>query len=130
MAITLESTKKYFDEVKKGNENRIFSPVLVEWIDAKEDLFLLDIRKKDVFSEKHIKGSVNCEWSQVYELIEEDGLPKNKKTVVICNNGQGAGQIVAILKLLGYDACALRDGMENGWLENDLPVESVTSAKK
>lgn len=68
---------------------------------------------------------MHCEWDEVYEFIEEDILPKDKRIIVVCYTGQTAGQTVGILRLLGYDACSLMGGMVNGWLKSDMPFEST-----
>lgn len=117
-------TKKYFENLKKGCNNLIDCENLFKMIGAKEDLFLLDIRKKVDFDKNHIEGSIHCEWDEVVDFIKDDVLPKDTKIIVICYSGQTAGQTVAILKILGYDACSLRGGMVNGWLKNSLPIES------
>jgi len=38
-------------------------------------------------------------------------LPQDKKLVVYCYTGQTAGQAVAGLRMLGYDAVSLNGGM-------------------
>ncbi len=127
MITTLDSAKKYFDDLKNGCNNLIDCQNLYKSIGAKEDLFILDIRKKDDFAKNFIEGSVHCEWNEVFEFIEEDILPKDKKIIVVCYTGQTAGQVVGILKLLGYDACSLMGGMVNGWMKNSMPIEAACS---
>lgn len=119
--------QKYFEDLKKGCNNLIDAKSLYDKVSARENLFLLDIRKKDDFAKNYIEGSVHCEWGDVIEFIEEDILPRDKKIVVICYTGQTAGQTVGILKALGYDACSLMGGMVNGWLKNSMPVEAACS---
>ncbi|NLN49703.1 MAG: rhodanese-like domain-containing protein [Clostridiales bacterium] len=121
----LEATKKYFDDLKGGCNNLIDCQSLYKSIGAGNDLFILDIRKKDDFVKNYIEGSVHCEWKDVFEFIEEDILPKDKKIIVVCYTGQTAGQTVAILKLLGYDACSLMGGMANGWMKDSMPFKST-----
>ncbi|HZK32938.1 MAG TPA: rhodanese-like domain-containing protein [Tissierellaceae bacterium] len=125
MATALDSTKTFFDDLKDGRNNLIDCENLFKCIGAGEDLFILDIRKKEDFTENFIDGSVHCEWDEVYEFIEEDILPKDKRIIVVCYTGQTAGQTVGILRLLGYDACSLMGGMVNGWLKSDMPFEST-----
>lgn len=127
MATTMESTKNFFDDLKKGCNNLISCQELFKCIGAKEDMFILDIRKKEDYVENLIDGSVQCEWEEVYEFVEEDILPKDKKIVVVCYTGQTAGQTVSILRLLGYDACSLAGGMVNGWMKNEMPIEAGCS---
>ncbi|HCJ57468.1 MAG TPA: sulfurtransferase, partial [Clostridiaceae bacterium] len=55
-------------------------------------------------------------------------LPKDKKIIVYCYTGQTAGQTVAALRLLGYDAVSLNAGMgtpatgDAGWMNKGYPV--------
>ena len=121
----LEATKKYFDDLRDGCNNLIDCQSLYKSIGAGKDPFILDIRKKDDFAKNFIEGSVHCEWKDVFEFIEDDILPKDKKIIVVCYTGQTAGQTVAILKLLGYDACSLMGGMANGWMKDSMPFKST-----
>lgn len=125
MTTVLDSTKRYFDDLKGGCNNLIDCQNLYKCIGAKEDLFILDIRKKEDFAKNFIEDSVHCEWKEVFDFIQEDILPKDKKIIVICYTGQTAGQVVAILKLLGYDACSLMGGMNNGWLKEAMPIQAA-----
>ena len=127
MSTILEATEKYFDDLKNGCNNLIDCASLYKSIGAKENPFILDIRKKEDFIESAIEGSVQCEWSEVYEIIEEGVLHKDKKIIVVCYTGQTAGQVVSILRLLGYDACALMGGMVNGWMKSSMPIEAGCS---
>lgn len=127
MTTTLNSAKRYFDELKKGCNNLVDCKSLYKSIGAEEDLFILDIRKKEDFADNFIEGSVHCEWSQVFEFIEDEVLSKDDKIIVVCYTGQTAGQVVGILRLLGYNACALKGGMLNGWMKEDMPIEATCS---
>jgi rhodanese-related sulfurtransferase len=122
-----EGVKHYFDDLKKGCNNLIDCKDLYKLIGAKEDLFILDIRRKEDFEKEHIEGAIHAEWEEVGELIENDILPKDKKIIVVCYSGQTAGQIVGILKILGYNVCSLKGGMMNGWLKDSLPIKSGCS---
>lgn len=127
MVTMQDSIKKYFSDLKDGCNNLIDSKNLYKTIGEKEDLFLLDIRRKEDFAKNHIEGSIHCEWEEVLEFIEEDIFPMDKKIIVICYSGQTAGQVVGILKILGYDAYSLMGGMVNGWMKNSMPTEAACS---
>lgn len=124
---TLEDVRKYFDDLKSGCNNLIDCASLYKSIGAREDLFILDIRKKADFAENFIEGSVQCEWDEVFEFIEDDILPKDQKIIVVCYTGQTAGQVVSLLRILGYDACSLMGGMVNGWMKDSMPIEAGCS---
>ncbi|MBF8982734.1 rhodanese-like domain-containing protein [Lutibacter sp. B2] len=115
---------KYFDDLKNDHTNLISSEILSEKIEAKEDMFLLDIRRKEDYDKEHIEGAFHAEWNEVGEFIEDDVFTKDEPVVVICYTGQTAGQIVGVLKSTGYNACSLKGGMLNGWLKDAMPVKA------
>lgn len=119
-----DAVKIYFEELGKGCNNIIDSKSVFKKKEAGEDVFILDIRKKDDFEKGHIEDAVHSEWAEVWDFIDLDVLPRDKKIIVVCYTGQTAGQTVSILKLLGYDACSLRGGMANGWNKESMPVKA------
>lgn len=73
-------------------------------------VMFLSIRKAEDFAKGHIEGALNIPFG--VGMQDSFGqLPKDKKIIVYCYTGQTAGQTVAILKLLGYDAVSLNAGM-------------------
>ena len=119
--------KTYFDDLKKGCNNLIDCESLYNKINTKEKMFILDIRKSEDFSKGHIEGAIHSDWIEVWDFIIEDVLPKDEKIIVVCYTGQTAGQVVSILKVLGYDACSLKGGMVNGWNKVDMPIKAGCS---
>ena len=87
----------------------------------------LSIRKAADFEAGHIQGAVNIPFAKGMEK-SFGTLSKDKKVIVYCYTGQTAGQTVAVLKLLGYDAVSLNSGMgmastgEAGWVNKGYPV--------
>lgn len=122
-----EGVEKYFENLRNGCNNLINCQQLKERMVAGEELFLLDIRKKDDYQKGHIEGAFHAEWPEVLDFIKEDVFKKDDKVIVICYTGQTAGQIVSILRVLGYDACSLMGGMMNGWLKDDMPIQASCS---
>ncbi|WP_138204964.1 rhodanese-like domain-containing protein [Haloimpatiens lingqiaonensis] len=114
----------YFEDLKKGCNNLIDCETLFKNLSTKDKLFILDIRKEADFEKGHIESAIHSEWPEVWDFIDTDALPKDKKIIVVCYTGQTAGQVVSILKLLGYDACSLKGGMMNGWNKSDMPIKS------
>lgn len=97
-------------------------------IDAGDDsLYILSIRDQADYDAGHIEGAAIIPWGQGMELSFET-LPMDKKIVVYCYTGQTAGQTVAALRLLGYDAVSLNGGMGMapnaplGWSNQGMPV--------
>jgi rhodanese-related sulfurtransferase len=96
-------------------------------IDSDADMMVVSIRQPGAFAEGHIKGAVNIPWGAGMEQYFGQ-LPQDKKLVVYCYTGQTAGQTVAGLRMLGYDAVSLNGGMGTeanapyGWSNKDYEV--------
>lgn len=91
-------TKKLADPMEKGK------------------LYILDIRSKKDYDNGHVEGAVNMEWAKWADPANIKMLPAEKKIVVVCYTGNTAAQAAMGLRMLGYDAVALRAGM-NGWTQ-------------
>jgi len=94
--------------------------------------FMVDIRKPEDFKEGHIKGAINIFWMDILKEENLKKLPEDKKILLICYVGHTASQMITALKLLGYDAGALKFGMGKspvegvpvaGWLDYGFDVE-------
>lgn len=97
-------------------------------IDASEgDVVVLSIRQADAYAAGHIAGAVNIPWAAGMQE-QFSTLPMDKKILTYCYSGQTAGQAVAILRLLGYDAVSIKSGMgtgvtgASGWMNEGFPV--------
>jgi len=80
----------------------------------KKDLskyYVLDIRDAESYKKGHIKGAKNIYWLEVLKPENIKKLPKDKKIIVVCWVGHTATQIMVALRLLGYQAVALKFGM-------------------
>ncbi|MDA3950562.1 MAG: rhodanese-like domain-containing protein [Spirochaeta sp.] len=94
-----------------------------------EDVLFVSIRKPEHYAEAHIEGAINIPFG-VGMQENFASLPADKKLIVYCYTGQTAGQTVAALRMLGYDAVSLRGGMGMpaneplGWMSNGYPTVS------
>ena len=104
-----EAVAVYFQDLKKGCNSLISCDQLKELM-SREDVYILDIRKPEDFEKEHLEGAINVFWSEVGDHLDE--IPKDKKVVVCCYSGQSAGQVVSLMRLLGYNACSLKGGMQ------------------
>ena len=97
-------------------------------VDTKDTgAFFLSVRKAEDYAKGHIEGAANIPFGKGMEQLFNT-LPKDKKIVVYCYTGQTAGQVVAGLRLLGYDAVSMHSGMGTpatapaGWVNKGYPV--------
>jgi rhodanese-related sulfurtransferase len=80
---------------------------------ADPDVAFVSIRRAEHYAEGHIPTATNMPWGKGMQTMF-DSLPADKKLIVYCYSGQTAGQTVAMLRVLGYDAVSLRGGMGVG----------------
>ncbi|TDO89261.1 rhodanese-related sulfurtransferase [Halanaerobium saccharolyticum] len=89
---------------------KISEDMLKMALDSDADMMVVSIRQPGDFAEGHIEGAVNIPWGAGMEQYFGQ-LPQDQKLVVYCYTGQTAGQAVAGLRMLGYDAVSLNGGM-------------------
>ncbi len=99
----------FWSDLKNGCNNIISCEQINDAIKSGTPLYIMDIRKAEDYAEKHIDGAINIPWVEVGDFI--DDLPKDEKIIVVCYTGQTAGQTVALLRILGFNACSLKGGM-------------------
>lgn len=129
-----EAVTAYYDglgkiEDERFNNYKISEDDLKAFVDAKdESIVILSVRKAEDFAAGHIEGAINVPFGKTMIPAFKEVLPKDKKIVVYCYTGQTAGQAVAALRLLGYDAVSLNGGMgmpsnaPQGWANKGFPV--------
>lgn len=90
-------------------------------------VMFLSVRKAEHYAEGHIQGAENIPFGK--DMYKEfNTLPEDKKIIVYCYTGQTAGQTVAALRVLGYDAVSMNGGtgMEanapSGWLNKGFEL--------
>jgi len=94
---------------------------------------LLDIRKKEIFDQYHMKGAKNIFW---LDLLKTKNLIKlesyrDKIIFLICYVGHTSSQALVLLKLLGFKVISIKFGYGispvfgvpvAGWLQYNYPV--------
>ncbi len=106
---------------------KISEDMLKMMIEAEQDVTILSIRQPSAYAEGHIPGAINIGWGKgMQEYFGQ--LSADKKIIVYCYTGQTAGQTVAGLRMLGYDAVSLNGGMgmsanePSGWANKGFEV--------
>ncbi|MCF7927696.1 MAG: rhodanese-like domain-containing protein [Spirochaetales bacterium] len=127
---TVDAYYKEFEELAGTPfaNNIISSENAKKILDAEDDsVQFVDIRRKEDYDQGHIETAVNIPYgADMHEMF--GSLPADKKLIVNCYSGQTAGQTVAILKVIGYDAASLKGGMGTpknepmGWVTEGYPV--------
>ncbi|HAK46090.1 MAG TPA: sulfurtransferase [Spirochaeta sp.] len=117
----------YFNAIPDKGSNIWPASKVKEALDAEEITTIVSIRQQDAYDAGHIEGATLIPWGKGMQE-KFNVLPKDETFVVHCYSGQTAGQTVAIMRLLGYDAVSLKSGMgtsgtgDSGWANEGFPV--------
>ncbi len=117
-ADVLAFVQDYFNAIPEGGSNIVAATDAQPLIEA-GDKVVMDIRSADDYAAGHIEGAINVPYGA--GMQENFAQFEGQSIVVTCYSGQTAGQTVAILRALGYDAVSLKSGM-GGWTGSELPV--------
>jgi len=82
---------------------------LKQKLEAKEDVFLLDVRTPDEFHDWHIPGAINVPMDSLLDNI--DAIPKDKDVVAICAHGVRSRMASQWLMASGFRVKTLFGGM-------------------
>ncbi len=73
-----------------------------------EDMTIISVRAADVYAVGHIPGAINIQMDDLLNSL--DKIDPDAPVYVYCYTGHNAGQAMAILNMLGYDAYSLKYG--------------------
>src|SRR3989338_9161640 len=102
-----KSNKILFEQISI----QITAEELKGYLDKGEELFLLDVRTRGEFSDRHIEGSVNIPIGELETNIEK--LPKEREIVAICAHGIRSARATKLLLSRGFKVKNLSGGMES-----------------
>lgn len=112
----------------QGKVSYMSSDDLKKAIDAKEDIYLLDVRKNGSYKDGHIAGAENIFLEDIEKMRKD--IPYGKKIVVYDNDGLWAFKAAVRLFDLGIlNVYAVSDGL-NGWKNKsyettkDIPIKA------
>jgi rhodanese-related sulfurtransferase len=96
-----------------GGTKNISAEVLYENLndgDTSNDPLIISVRSKEDYDKGHIPGAVWMDYKTMFTADNLAQLPTGQQIVVYCYTGQTASQVVAALRMLGYDAYNLLFG--------------------
>lgn len=89
-------------------------------LDAKRNIYLLDVRTPQEYSQGRIAGSVLIPIGEFERRVRE--VPKNKTIIVYCAVGSRSKPVAGFLARQGYgEVYNVTDGIV-GWYRNGFPI--------
>ncbi|WP_425447179.1 rhodanese-like domain-containing protein [Dethiothermospora halolimnae] len=88
---------------KDRNYQKITPEDAKKMLEKNDDVFLIDVRTKEEYNEKHIEGSILVPLDVLEEKIDEVVKDKNKEIIVYCRSGRRSKKAANILLELGYN---------------------------
>ena len=92
-------------------------------IAEEEEMTIISIRKPEHYAIGHIPGAINISYGPAI-VANLDKIDPDAPVYVYCYTGHTAGQAMALLRLLGYDAYSVGYGM-CGWSEDPAVTMGV-----
>jgi rhodanese-related sulfurtransferase len=74
-----------------------------------EEMTIISVRAADVYAIGHVPGAINIQMDDLLNSLDQ--INPDAPVYVYCYTGHNAGQAMAILNMLGYDAYSLKFGM-------------------
>lgn len=105
--------------------DKISQTELIEKIDTKRPLLILDVRSQKEYDEEHIPGAINIEYRELKNQIETIASFKNTPVVVYCERGIRAGIAERTLQNAGFQNILHLEGDMVAWRKNSLPTVKI-----
>lgn len=99
------------DTVKSTQDTVVSGDTLWNSIKQNDDVFLLDVREPQEYSEFRIPGAVNIPLSRLFMPGAQSEIPKDKKIITICSHGNRSMVATFALAQNGIEATSLVGGM-------------------
>ena len=95
--------------------------------DEVSDFFVVDLRTPTEFCTGHLPMAMNIPVTELGKPENLALLPFDKPVLLICNSGHNASVAEGVLRILGYEAWALRGGMLSLRATTQFPLASPTT---
>jgi rhodanese-related sulfurtransferase len=103
------------------------APTLAGWLDADDDVRLLDVRSPAEFQAAHIPGSYNVPLDVLGEHAAEVRRHVEVPVVLVCRSGHRAGQANRTLAEAGMTNLHVLEGGLQAWDDGRRPVRRAPS---
>ncbi len=106
-----------------SNAPVISQQTLLQQIETKADILILDVRTTDEFKNGHIPGAYHIDHREIKSRLKEIEAYKNKPVIVYCHSGVRAGRVEPFLIEQGFTQIRHLQGDWSAWESNKLHFE-------
>lgn len=99
------------ETVKSTQDTTVNGDILWNSIKQNENVFLLDVREPQEYSEFRIPGAINIPLSRLFTQGAQSEIPKDKKIITICSHGNRSMIATFALAQNGIESSSLVGGM-------------------
>jgi len=99
------------ETVKSTQDTTVSGDSLWNSMRQNENVFLLDVREPQEYSEFRIPGAVNIPLSRLFTPGAQSGIPRDKKIITICSHGNRSMVATFALAQSGMESTSLVGGM-------------------
>ena len=96
---------------------------LLQRIEAKADMLILDVRTPSEFSDGHVLGAFHIDHREMESRVKEIESFRHKPIIVYCYSGMRASMVESYLIEQGFTQVKHLDGDWSVWAGNKLPSE-------
>ncbi|WP_436786618.1 adenylyltransferase/sulfurtransferase MoeZ [Yinghuangia sp. YIM S10712] len=98
---------------------------LKEWMDADEEIHVIDVREPNEYEIVSIPGAVLVPKNEFLMGNALEGLPQDKRIVLHCKTGVRSAEVLAVLKAAGFQDAVHVGGGVIGWVNQIEPHKPV-----
>jgi len=98
-----------------------------EKLENDKNIVLIDVRNRDEYSSEHLRGSKNIPLDELDNRFRK--MPRNKDTVVYCQNGGRSIRAIRKLEVAGFTRLYhMHEGLR-GWRKAGFPTRKKAISK-
>ncbi len=98
---------------------------LMQRIETKQDMLLIDVRTAGEFAMGHVPGAINIPYTELDEHLDKVRAHHDQGVILYCESGRRAGVAKRILQEAGLHNILNLEGHMSAWRQSDLPIEKA-----
>lgn len=114
----------------RAGQRDVSQAQLLEWMNQKSSLCILDVRTAGEYDSGHIPGAINIGHKEISAHLDELAACKDKNIVVYCEAGGRARMAQSVLTKAGFPNVYHLNGDMSAWRSAGQPTEKAGAASE